>query len=169
MFQDIDLEKQVNMKSRFVRQVPLQKLLYLASQTTYLSSWSDIITHAAGSNSSFQRCNGPFTTPTSFLNLFQICENTWTIGGLLTNAGTTSTTMSFEFRINALTNGSNDLDTLEVAVLTIDNVSPQNFSFNRQTLVDFASGAQGVSDINVQTKTNELEIYSSSCSQVDSH
>lgn len=140
---------------------------HLATNTQYLSTWADIITFGS-STSEYQRCNGPFTTtPTTFLQLLQLCESNWIIGSTLQNSGTTSTTMSFQVQVNALSNGSNETPNLQVAVLTLDKVNPENFSTSLATLVDFASDDQGMAEADVQTKTSSLSLYSSTCSLVD--
>ena len=138
----------------------------LASNTTYLSTWSDIITFAS-STSEFQRCNGPFSTPTSFLALEELCSGIWRVGGSVISSSSSNTTMGFEVQIDALANGSNELDSLQIAVLTLDNILPENFTFSLPTLVDFASDDEGVALVDVQTKTNEISLYESTCSQVD--
>tara|TARA_A100001011_G_scaffold385468_1_gene459514 strand:+ start:337 stop:945 length:609 start_codon:yes stop_codon:yes gene_type:complete len=140
---------------------------HLAANTAYLNSWSDIITFAPGTTSSYQKCTGPFPTPNSFLSLLQQCESSWSIGNNVLNSGTNSRTMSFEIVISSLLNGSNELSQLQFAVLTVDKISPEKFTFSKPTLVDFASGDEGVSQATVQTKTSSIQLYSSSCSQVD--
>ena len=140
---------------------------HLAKNTTYLNTWSDIITFEPNSKNSFQRCNGPFATPTSFLKLLQLCESRWVVGSSILNSSSTSSTMGFELLITALQNGSNDLDNLKIAILTVEKVAEENFNLSQSTLVDFASGNQGVAVLDLQTKTNELSIYESSCSEVD--
>ena len=95
---------------------------------------------------------GHFQRLKHFLNLENICQSRWQATNKLSNSGSSSTRLGFQFSIDILQGNPLELDELSLAILTVEKVNALDFteSYGR-TLTDWVDRPNdGLSNLNLR-------------------